>query len=375
MKEFPKLFARTVTGAIQEWQVFVDKNSHFVVSGQQGGRVTRSVPVVCYGKNLGRSNETSPEEQALLEAEAKYKKQLKSGGYFESVSDIDQDRFFQPMLAKNYEDYADKIDWSKGVGVQIKYNGGRIIATKDGLFSRKGERYISIPHIEEGLRPFFRQYSNAVLDGEGFRYELREKLNEIMKLLRKTVHITNDDLKRSEELIRYYVYDGGNIGPIGFNDCYTVRKQMIDQAFRPFDGVVHEVPTHVVYSKRELDKLYQSFLEENHEGAIIRLFGQPYEQKRSKFLLKYKPVEDDEGTIVDIIEGEGNWSGTGKVIRLKWKGKEFNATFKGTFEQCKDFWSNRQKWIGKEITFEFNGLTGLGIPNYARMDIDNCLKR
>ena len=48
------------------------------------------------------------------------------------VKNIDEDKFFQVMLAKVFKDYKDKIDWSIGVGVQIKYNGGRIVATKDG---------------------------------------------------------------------------------------------------------------------------------------------------------------------------------------------------------------------------------------------------
>ena len=165
-----------------------ENNKYRSTSGQIDGQKTISQWTISEPKNFGKANATSAVEQCTLEIEAKYKKQLKSGGYYEHQSDIDKEQFFQVMLAKNFVDYKDKLDWKSGVGVQIKYNGGRMIATKTGLWTRKGEKYVSAPHIEEALKPFFLKYPDAILDGEGYNYPLREKLNEIMKLLRKTVH-------------------------------------------------------------------------------------------------------------------------------------------------------------------------------------------
>jgi len=91
-------------------------------------------------------------------------------------------------------------------------------------------------------------------------------------------------------------------------------------------------------------------------------------------LLKYKPEDDDEATIIDIIEGTGNWAGTAKTCTLEWKGKKFDATFKGTHEQGVDRLKHKKDWIGKTVTFLYTGLTGLGVPNYARIDPDNCFK-
>ena len=36
-------------------------------------------PTICKGKNIGRSNETSPEQQAEAEAQAKWDKKRKDG--------------------------------------------------------------------------------------------------------------------------------------------------------------------------------------------------------------------------------------------------------------------------------------------------------
>jgi DNA ligase-1 len=374
----PELYSRDSNGGVRVWQIEVQSNKYRVHAGVNGGTLVTSDWQIVKGKNEGKANATNPNEQALKEATAAYKKKLKEG-YYEDITQIDKPKFFQCMLAKEFEDYEDKIDWSQGVGVQIKFNGGRIIASKDGLFTRTGERYVSIPHIEEALKPVFKKYPNAILDGEGFNYDLREKLNELMTILRRTKNFQPGFFEQSREMVRYYIYDGFR-DELSFSKLpYKDRKEFIDddviKSFGLFPNVAHYVKTYMVYNKETLDVLYEKFLGDNQEGAMIRILNQPYEQKRSKYLLKYKPEDDAEGIIVDIEEGTGNWAGTGKVIWFEWNGKKFKGTFKGTYEQCVKFWKERDKWIGREVTFLYTGLTAYGIPNYARMDYNNCLKK
>lgn len=369
-----KLYARSATGKILVWWMTQDNNSYTTTSGQLDGKLVTSEPTICQGKNIGRANETSAKIQAEMEMVAKYKKQLKTG-YFLDIKDVDSFQYIQPMLAKNYKDYADKIDWAKGVIVQIKFNGMRCIATRHGLFTRKGERYVSVPHIENSLKKFFEKYPDAVLDGELFNYALRQRLNEIACLIRKQKP-TAQDLANSEAVVEYHIYDGYGIGTFP-DDVYVVRKQAIDQSliFANFSKYVKCVICWTIHSPVELDVIYNAFLNDEQEGAILRIPDSPYEHKRSKYLLKFKPIDDSEFIIKDIIEGEGNWAGTGKIIEFSYEnGKRFRGTFKGTFEQAQKFLAERQKWIGKTVTVEYNGLTGLGTPNYARMDINNCEK-
>jgi DNA ligase-1 len=378
--QFPQLYARTSTGAVQIWWMQQEGDKYRSISGQIDGLKVTSNWTVAEPKNVGKVNETTAENQAALEIQAKYDKQLKSGGYFQKIEDIDNFRFFEVMLAKEFKTYKDKIDWSKRVGVQVKYNGGRVIATRHGLFSRKGERYVSIPHIEEGLRPFFKKFPDAVLDGEGFNYDLREHLNEIMKLLRKTVHITPADLRRSKELIRFYIYDGFGFGAKQ-NDGYEERKKAIDKAFHSKDfhwrykDLIGYVPTWFARSQNELDLIYQSFLKQKHEGAIIRILGKPYENKRSKYLLKYKPVDDAEFKIIAINEGSGNWAGMAATVTCQMDdGRTFDATVKGTEAEKAKLLKEADKVIGEVGTIYYFGLTGLGKPNYAQFDVNNWRK-
>lgn len=106
----PKLYKRTVTGATQEWQIYFAGGEYYTVSGQVDGKKVSSAPTVCKGKNLGKKNETTNEEQAELEAKAKWQKK-KDEGYIENIEAVDgaMDFRFNPMLAKDYANYTDKI--------------------------------------------------------------------------------------------------------------------------------------------------------------------------------------------------------------------------------------------------------------------------
>lgn len=376
--EYPKLYNRDSKDKIRVWWMEQDENAYRTISGLLDGKLVCSKYTLAEPKNEGRTNATTSQDQATKEIEAKYEKQIKLG-YVRSLDDIDQTpHHFQVMLAKNFKDYEDKIDWGFGVIVQIKFNGFRCVATKDGLFTRKGEKYVSVPHIERDLRKLFERYPRAVLDGELYNYDLRQRLNEIAKICRKTRHITVEDLADSEKMIRYYVYDGFGMGQTKLTtpgSSYAARKMTLDEYLPRYTKYTAHVTDWLVHSRVELDELYQQFLQDEQEGAIIRLPGSPYEGKRSKYLLKYKPVDDAEFVITDIQEGVGNWAGTGKIITFRMPdGKTFNGSFKGSWDEAAAFLKEKDKWIGREVTILYNGLTGLGTPNYARMDIHNCIK-
>lgn len=385
VKKYPILYAKSNTGKTLIWRMEQENEKFRTISGQQDSeKLVTSEWTIAEPKNVGKKNATTAEQQAESEINNKYKKQLKSGGYFKDIKDIDSDQFFQVTLAKSFGDYEDKINWSEGCGVQVKYNGSRLIARKEGLFTRKGEKYVSVPHIEEGLKLFFEKYPEAVLDGEAYNWDLRERLNELMKLVRKSVHATAEDLAASKEMVKYYIYDGFGFGATQ-KDGYLKRKEIIDKTFldnKEYKDIYGHVPTWIVKSKKELDELYNKFLDDKQEGAIIRILNQPYENKRSKYLLKYKPVDDAEYKVIDIQEGEGNWAGVAKIItceRIDGKyfddtTKTFNATFKGTYEEAAECLKNKKKYLNKVVTIYYNGFTGKGKPNYARFDINNYQK-
>lgn len=378
-KTFDTIFTKDTLGNIRIWYMEQNGNKYRTVSGLSDGEKVTSEWSHAEAKNVGRSNETTAIEQAMAEIEAKYKKQLKTG-YHKNVKDVDQGTsYVEPMLAQPLHKLSKQPDFVKEKwGMQCKFNGNRCIATKDGLFTRKGEKYMSVPHIENALKPFFEEYPKAVLDGELFNNDLRQQLNEISKLIRKTKHIDASDLSESEKKVKFYIYDGYNFR--GKSDIldeevpYIERKNWIDSVVIPLSKYFVEVETKIVKSNDHMNELFVDLLNDQQEGGILRKMDAPYEHKRSKNLVKVKSEDDDEGTILDITDGDGNWKGAATNVTLKWKNVTFDAVFKGTYEKRAEILKNKKNWIGKEVTFLYMGITGLGTPNYGRVDPDNCFK-
>ena len=64
----PTLYKRNANGSIQQWTLYVTGSAITTAYGQVGGRIQMTTDVITEGKNLGRSNATTPEQQAQLEA-------------------------------------------------------------------------------------------------------------------------------------------------------------------------------------------------------------------------------------------------------------------------------------------------------------------
>ena len=136
---------------IRVWDIFVssDKDGWFyeTSSGVKDGAMQNFKVYVKEGKNKGRSNETTPEQQCRAEAESLKKKQIERKGYTESIPEKESVR---PMLAYTYEKYSDNISFP--CMVQPKLDGCRVMAyaTKEtiGLFSRQGKRFAGLTHLE-----------------------------------------------------------------------------------------------------------------------------------------------------------------------------------------------------------------------------------
>ena len=87
---------------------------------------------------------------------------------------------------------------------------------------------------------------------------------------------------------------------------------------------------------------------------MIRLDLGPYENKRSKQLLKYKNFKDAEFVILDVEEGLGNRSGmAGKLICLLPNGNKVGVSMTGTQEFMTQVLKDKDRVIGKQATVKF----------------------
>jgi len=392
--ELPTLYARSKTGAVLTWDIEVEDNMYRTITGQLDGTKVISSWTACKGKNIGRKNETTDQQQAEAEAVSKWKKKLKSEGYFENIKDIDKPMaFVEPMLAyplisrktkkvdgKPVTVIDDRTKYVKlPVMVDRKYNGMRQVTTANGPFTRKGEPIKSAPHIFESLEKLFEAFPSLVLDGELYNHDFRHRLNELIEIVRTNAdrNITPALLEDSKNKVRYYVYDGYGFNIDGENITEsTPCRQRRDALKKLLKGIsyVEVVPYYMASTMEEAHKLYGEFVEDGYEGAILRNWDAAYQHKRTTDLIKLKPFEDMEVVILDVIDPvSGNWGGTGKTALVRMTdGKEFTATFKGSRETLVQVLKEKNKWIGQKVTMTYNGFTGKGTPNYGQINPYNC---
>lgn len=114
-KVLPTLYKKTATGADQEWTIWTEGNVIVTRWGQVGGAIQETRDVIETGKNIGRSNETTPEQQAVAEAQSQWEKKLKKG-YVQNLEDARAGKVdsiieggITPMLAEKFDEQEHKL--------------------------------------------------------------------------------------------------------------------------------------------------------------------------------------------------------------------------------------------------------------------------
>lgn len=350
-KKFPILYKYTSTGKVQQWQIFVEGNTFYTEEGLKDGKITRSLPTTCTGKNIGKKNETSPDKQASTEAEAKFTKK-KKGGYAENAP-LETKSFFEPMLAKDYRNSKTKklqVNWSTTTRkfVQPKLDGIRAINQNGMMKSRTGGDFITCPHLCQ---------SDTILDGELYNHEFHDDFNAIVSMIKQSKP-TEEDMEIARQFAQYWVYDFPSHDGV-FSERYEALKEWFAKNALP--GMVL-VPTKEVFSEKDLEQAHAEFIGLGYEGTILRINDRKYENKRTTQLLKYKDFIDEEFEIVGYEEGKGGRVNTiGKFILQHDKDvdKTFSCNVKGKHKYLKEVWQNRDRYIGKTATVKYFNRTPL----------------
>ena len=351
------LYKRDSKGQVRVWTVEIGHDNDNVagirsISGMKEGEKITSVWNISEAKNVGRANATNAKEQADAEAKAQWTKKSDKE-YFVNIVDIDSYERFKPMLANDYTKLKNPVDFP--VTSQPKLDGIRCIARADGLWSRSGKPHMAIPHIWEALAPIFEQFPNLVLDGELYNHELKDDFNTIVSLVRKSKP-SEQDLIESAKLVQYHVYD------TFIDEPFVIRKTSYINTVRGLDNeCIQAVPNSHIQSQVELDEVYSWYIQDGYEGQMVRLNG-PYENKRSKNLLKRKEFITNEFQVVDVVEGQGAWSGYAKRFILALPdGREFGSGVRGNQEQLKTLLeSTNPTWA----TCRYFELTPDGVPRF-----------
>jgi ATP-dependent DNA ligase len=355
----PILRSATRTGKDKFWQAHVvTENDRWYTqtsywqSTINGGTSTVqwSDPYEATPKNVGRSNETSAEEQAQFEFNSMVTKQ-RDKGYTEpgTVSMIRP----LPMLAQKFSERGTKMQWPGWV--QPKYNGQRMIFTGKEAWSRGGKDIIPevVKHLESD--------TNLVLDGE--------LILPGNVLLQETMKATKKYVPGVSETLQYIVYD--IMGPnIPFSKRYEILKRFVQSC-----GNVNIIlaPTYLVHDANDVMAYHKKFVADGYEGTMVRDDSEGYKiGQRSNQLQKYKDFVDDEFKIVGVKEGDGRFKGAAIIACDDGRGTVFDCTPEGSMEYRRDLYTNRENYIGKWLTIRYQELSRDGVPLFpVGVDIRN----
>ena len=356
------LFKRATNGKVLEHTIEVEGNAYRTISGYVDGVKTTTEWTYCQGKNIGRSNETTPEGQAMAEANAEWKKRTERN-YFANVADIDKGTMFKPMLANKWEDYASKVQFP--IYSQPKLDGIRCIVRSDGMWTRTGKPILSAPHIFDSLKSLFENDPDLIFDGELYADKYANDFNAIVSLVKKTKPTTKD-LIDSAAVIEYHIYDLPSC-----DGTFTQRWKELTRLHNIMTANSNMccklVATEQIDNTNDLTAYYEDYMNAGYEGQMLRL-DSAYENKRSKALLKHKSFTDEEYTIVDVIEGNGNLAGmVGALVFETAQGDKFTASVNGGWDYLKELWSEKETLIGQEATIKYFNITPDGKPRFPKV--------
>ncbi len=353
------LYRQNNTGKIQQWRVVTVDNVVHTEFGQVDGKLQVTSDVIKEGKNIGKVNETTPEAQALIKAQQLYDKKIKEG-YTPDIELAGTTKNVlagvKPMLAFPIEK-KEKLVVFPGL-IQPKLDGMRCIAVveefKCTLYTRSQKLITTLPHLIAEIETACvnENISSIILDGELYNHEHKNDFNRIVSLIKR-----NDPHPDCKE-IQYHVYD------VVSDDIYRSRTIPLE-VFSSICEHIRLVPTRIVENSFQIGEFHSNFLADGYEGAIYRNAEMPYEYKRSAGLLKVKVMDDAEFEIVGVNEGNGKLQGhAGAFVCQTKTGDIFKAKLKGKTEDLIEYFVNFDKYSGKLLTVQYQGLTPDGIPRF-----------
>ena len=273
---------------------------------------------------------------------------------------------FKPMLAATVEDL---YQLSYPLYASPKIDGIRCLVMQGVAYSRTLKR-IPNKFVQEVL-------SNIKLD-----YPLDGELIVVGGDFNATQSAIMSE--EGEPNFRYVVFD------VATDEVFFQRLPKIADMGAATDNRVKLLPHKIVNSVTEALEYYDFAMKAGFEGMMLRAFDGPYKYGRStlkeSYLLKYKEFRDAEATIIgfspklqnknvaeeDELGYTKRSSKKAGLVELDTLGslevsdgeKKFSVGSGFDDEQRKEIWMNKDKYMGRVITYTYQELSHKGNPRF-----------
>lgn len=334
------LYKQASKGAIQQWKVFVEGNVITVEYGQVGGSL-QTKQTKCAGKNTGKANATTDNEQAVSEAEAKWVKQTKKG-YVTDPSGEHQ--VLLPMKVESYfkNNMKDKLVFPCTSSRKLNGVNGECRKAPSGsvvYLSRGGEQYPApFVQAEEELLKVMDMLGVNSLNYEIYKHNTH--LQDITGAVKAPHHHPN-----LWETLEYHVFDLPT-----FPGDWKTRLAHLRSANTEGFEYVHIVTCKEAASHKDIIQFQDIYISEGYEGSIVRNYNGLYKYNtRSMDILKVKYVQSEEFLVTGWDIDKNNHP----IYTCSSKGGDFKVKRKGTNEERTADAVNAGNNVGKWLTVEF----------------------
>lgn len=295
----------------KQWQGFAAKAATgqvyiYAKFGTVGGTIQQAKPTEIEAKNIGRANQTSLEQQAIAEIDAKCLGKQKKDNYLPvgvaaSPAVLKHQTRILPMLAPSEVYPVLKSDLRFPILAQPKLDGMRLVTDGHDFWSRKGEL-----QNEANIKHLRIDTGGLLLDGEVLLPPDKYSFQESMSAMKNAKH-------PHIGLLTYCLFDIVDLA-LPFEERFEILQEFVRNNPHPRMNLVTTIE---VADDEDLQDFYEKCLAVGMEGIMLRnKHGKYKPSKRSRDLQKFKPKDDDEFPVVGYREAKGGWAGT-PVLELQ----------------------------------------------------------
>ena len=250
----------------------------------------------------------------------------------------DKDQNIDPLLAKVYKQENVSEWW-----VSEKLDGVRAIWNGEKLHFRSG-KLISAPDW------FTENFPEQLMDGE--LWMGRGTFEKLSGIVRK-IQPNHNDWRQ----VRYMLFELPE-----HPGTFTRRvRKMVKLTETLKISWLQPIPQIRLNSEDALLNMLDEIVTKGGEGLMLHRADSLYHSGRSDDLLKLKPWQDAEATVVEILPGKGKFNGMmGSLLVTDESGHRFRI---GTGFSNKE--RKNPPAVGTVITYKFTGTTKKGLPKFA----------